>query len=81
MTTIIEKTTQLMTTTQEEDTQYLNEVIQEIKVKRKPGRPRIYTPEEVKERIREYDRRRYYADPAKNIALVKAYYHRNKESQ
>ena len=38
MTTIIEKIAQLMTTTQEEDTQYLNEVIQEIKVKRKPGR-------------------------------------------
>ena len=65
MTTTIEKITQLMTTTQEEDTQYLNEVIQEVKVKRKPGRPRIYTPEEVKERIREYDRRRYHADPAK----------------
>ena len=67
MTTTIEKITQLMTTTQEEDTQYLNEVIQEIKVKRKPGRPRIYTPEEAKERIREYDRRRYHADPAKKI--------------
>ena len=63
MTTIIEKTTQLMTTTQEEDTQYLNEVIQEIKIKRKPGRPIIYTPEEAKERIRAYDRRRYHADP------------------
>ncbi len=81
MTTIIEKIAQLMTTTQEEDTQYLNEVIQEIKVKRKPGRPRVYKPEEAKERIREYDRRRYYADPAKKITLVKAYYHRNKESQ
>ena len=65
MTTIIEKTTQLMTTTQEEDTQYLNEVIQEIKVKRKPGRPKMYTPEEAKERIREYDRRRYHADTVK----------------
>ena len=32
MTTIIEKITQLMTTTQEEDTQYLNEVVQEIKI-------------------------------------------------
>ena len=63
MTTIIEKITQLMTTTQEEDTQYLNEVSQEIKVKRKPGRPRMYTPEEAKERIRAYDRRRYHADP------------------
>ena len=67
MTTTIEKLTELMTTTQEEDTQYLNEVIQEIKVKRKPGRPRLYTPEEAKERVREYDRRRYHADPAKKI--------------
>ena len=67
MTTTIEKLTELMTTTQEEDTQYLNEVIEEIKVKRKPGRPRLYTPEEAKERVREYDRRRYHADPAKKI--------------
>ena len=67
MTTTIEQLTKLMTTTQEEDTQYLNEVIQEIKVKRKPGRPRLYTPEEAKERVREYDRRRYHADPAKKI--------------
>ena len=67
MTTTIEKLTELMTTTQEEDTQYLNEVIQEIKVKREPGRPRLYTPEEAKERVREYDRRRYHADPAKKI--------------
>ena len=67
MTTTIGKLTELMTTTQEEDTQYLNEVIQEIKVKREPGRPRIYTPEEAKERVREYDRRRYHADPAKKI--------------
>ena len=81
MTTTIEQINQLMTTTQEEDTQYLNEVIQEIKVKRKPGRPRIYTPEEAKERIREYDRRRYHADPAKKIALVKANYLRNKNLQ
>ena len=67
MTTTIEQLTKLMTTTQEEDTQYLNEVIEEIKVKRKPGRPRLYTPEEAKERVREYDRRRYHADPAKKI--------------
>ena len=80
MTTTIEKITQLMTTTQEEDTQYLNEVIQEIKVKRKPGRPTNCTPEEAKERIRAYDRRRYRADPLKNTALAKANYLRNKES-
>ena len=65
MTTTIENLKQLMTTTREEDTQYLQEVRQEIKAKRPRGRPRIYTPEEAKERIREYDRRRYYADPEK----------------
>ena len=73
MTTTKENLTKLMTTTYpvgKEDTQYLNEVIQEIKIKRKPGRPRIYTPDEAKERIRDYDRRRYHADPAKKIALV-----------
>ena len=42
-------------------------LFKKIKVKRKPGRPKIYTPEEAKERIREYDRRRYHADPAKKI--------------
>ena len=56
---------QLMTTTHEEDTQSLNEVIPEIKIKRKPGRPKIYTPEELRERKRAYDRLRYHADPAK----------------
>ena len=81
MTSIIENLTELMTTTQEEDTQYLNEVIQEIKVKRPRGRPRIYTPEEAKERIRAYDIRRYHADPEKKKALVKAYKLRNKETQ
>ena len=70
MTTTKENLTKLMTTTSEEDAQYLNAVIQEIKIKRKPGRPRIYTPDEAKERIRDYDRRRYHADPAKKIALV-----------
>ena len=45
-----------MTTTPQEDKQYLNEVIEEIKqTKRKPGRPRLYTPEEAKERVRQYD--------------------------
>ena len=61
MTTTIEKITQLMTTTPEE------EVIQEIKIKRKPGRPKIYTPEELRERKRACDRLRYHADPAKKI--------------
>ena len=49
----------IMETTPEEDKQYLNEVIEEIKTKRKPGRPRIYTIEEAKERERQYDLRRY----------------------
>ena len=49
----------IMTTTPEEDKQYLNEVDEEIKTKRKPGRPRIYTIEEAKERVRQYDLRRY----------------------
>ena len=67
MTTTIAKITQLMTTTQEEDTQYLNEVIPEIKVKRKPGRPKMYTPEELIERKRVNDKRRYDLDPQKKI--------------
>jgi len=67
MTTTIEQLTKLMTTTQEEDTQYLNEVIEEIKVKRKPGRPKMYTPEELIERKRVNDKRRYDLDPQKKI--------------
>ena len=81
MTSIIENLTELTTTTPDEDKQFLNEVIQEIKVKRPRGRPRIYTPEERKERKRANDRRRYHADLAKKIALVKANYLRNKELQ
>ena len=65
MTTTIEQLTKLMTTTQEEDTQYLNEVIQEIEVKRKPGRPKMYTPEELLERKQASDKRRYDLNPAK----------------
>tara|TARA_B100000787_G_scaffold30781_1_gene20675 strand:+ start:105 stop:347 length:243 start_codon:yes stop_codon:yes gene_type:complete len=67
MTTTIEQLTKLMTTTQEEDTQYLNEVIEEIKVKRKPGRPKMYTQEELIERKRVNDKRRYDLDPQKKI--------------
>ena len=37
MTTIIEKLTQIMTTTPDEDKQFLNEVIQEIKSKKRTG--------------------------------------------
>ena len=65
MADIIENLTQLTTTTMNEEKQSLNEVVQEIKVKRPKGRPRIYTQEEAKERIQEYDRRRYHADPEK----------------
>ena len=49
----------IMETTPEEDKQYLNEVKEEIKTKRKRGRPRIYTIEEATERVRQYDLRRY----------------------
>ena len=42
MTSIIENLTHIMTTTHDEDKQFLNEVIQEIKIKRPRGRPRIY---------------------------------------
>ena len=56
----------IMTTTPEEDKQYLNEVKEEIKTKRKPGRPRIYTIEEAKERVRQYDLRRYRENREKN---------------
>ena len=43
MTTTIEKITQLMTTTQEEDTQYFNSVIQEIKIKKTRQTKTLYT--------------------------------------
>ena len=65
MTTTIEQLTQLVTTTQKEDETFLNEVIGEIKVKRARGKPRTYTTEEAKERVRAYDRRRYHEDPEK----------------
>ena len=54
-------------TTQEEDEQYLKEVISEIKVKRKVGRRTKFTAEELLERKRAGDRRRYYQDPAKRM--------------
>ena len=44
MTTTIEKLNQLTATTHEEDTQYLNEVIQEIKIKKKTRQTQnVYT--------------------------------------
>ena len=70
MTTIIENLTQLMTTTPNEDKQFLNEVIQEIKVKRPRGRPRLFTSEESIERRRACDKRRYDRDPQKKIEAV-----------
>ena len=70
MTTIIEKLTQIMTTTPDEDKQFLNEVIQEIKVKRPRGRPRLFTSEESIERRRACDKRRYDRDPQKKIEAV-----------
>lgn len=73
MTSNIEKLTQIMTTTPDEDKQILNEVIQEIKVKRPRGRPRIYTPEEALERKRAKDRRLYHANPEKKKEKVRLY--------
>ena len=67
MTTTKENLTKLMTTTSEEDTQYLNEVIQEIKIKRKPGRPKLFTAEELLIKKRASDKRRYDLDPQKKI--------------
>ena len=70
MTTTKENLTKLMTTTYpvgKEDTQYLNEVIQEIKIKRKPGRPKLFTAEELLIRKRASDKRRYDLDPQKKI--------------
>ena len=65
MTTTIENLNQLTTTTQEKDTQYWYEVIQGIRIKRKPGRPNMYTPEELLERKRASDKRRYDLNSAK----------------
>ena len=78
--TTIENLTQLMTTTPDEDKQYLNEVIEEIKVKRPRGRPKIYTPEEILERKRACDRRRYNKDPQKKIEAIRAYRQSKKEA-
>ena len=71
----------IMTITPEEDKQYLNEVIEEIKTKRKPGRPRIYTIEEAKERVRQYDLRRYRENREKKIEMVKRWQRAKKERE
>ena len=81
MADIIENLTQLTTTTMNEEQQSLNEVVQEIKMKRPRGRPRIYTQEEAKERIKAYDRRRYHADPEKKKELIKKYRQAKKENR
>jgi len=78
LTTTIEKLTELMTTTQEEDTQNLNEVIQEIKVKKGRGAPKLYTPEELLIRKRACDKRRYDLNPAKKIEENRLYRQRLK---
>ena len=80
-TDIIENLKTIMTTTQEEDKQYLNEVKEEIKTKRKPGRPRIYTIEEAKERVRQYDLRRYRENREKKIEMVKKCQRAKKERE
>ena len=71
----------IMTTTPEEDKHYLNEVKEEIKTKRKPGRPRIYTIEEAKERVRQYDLRRYRENREKKIEMVKRCQRAKKEAE
>ena len=76
MTSMIEKLTQIMTTTPDEDKQYLNEVIQEIKVKRPRGRPKgtkKFTEQEALERKREKDRRIYWANPEKKKEYLRMY--------
>ena len=78
-TDIIENLKTIMTTTPQEDQQYLNEVKEEIKTKRKPGRPRIYTVEEAKERVRQYDLRRYRENRETKIEMVKKYQRAKKE--
>ena len=61
-----------MESTPEEDKQYLNEVKEEIKkIKRPVGRPRLYTPEEAKERVRQYDLRRYRENREKKQKWLK----------
>ena len=76
MTTIIENIenlTEIMTTTQNEDEQFLKEVKEEIKeekIKRPRGRPfgtKKFTEEEILERRRAKDRRIYHANPEKKL--------------
>ena len=74
--TTIENLTQLMTTTPDENKQYLNEVIAEIKVKRPRGRPRMYKDYED---CLACQRQKYNEDPTEKIAKVKQYYIDNKE--
>jgi hypothetical protein len=70
---------EVMTTTPTEEATYLNEVIEEIKVKRPIGRPRIFTAEEVIERRKACDKRRYDRDPQKKVEANRIY-RRNKKA-
>ena len=63
MTTTKENLTKLMTTTSEEVISPLDQ----IKIKRKPGRPKLFTVEELLIRKRASDKRRYDLDPQKKI--------------
>ena len=71
----------IMESTPEEDKQYLNEVKEEVKKKRPVGRPRIYTIEEAKERVRQYDLRRYRENREKKIEMVKRCQRAKKERE
>ena len=74
MATIIENLTEIMTTTPEEDKQFLNEVKEEIK--RPRGRPKgtkKITEEEALERKRAKDRRLYWANPEKKKEYLRNY--------
>ena len=82
MTTIIaniEKLTEIMTTTHDEDKQFFNEVKEEInerKIKRPRGRPKgtkKITEEEALERKRAKDRRLYWANPEKKKEYLRNY--------
>ena len=71
----------IMESTPQEDQQYLNEVKEEIKTKRPVGRPRLYTIEEAKERVRQYDLRRYRENREKKIEMVKRCQRAKKEAE
>ena len=67
MTTTKENSTKLMTTTSEEVISPDSLREHQIKIKRKPGRPKLFTVEELLIRKRASDKRRYDLDPQKKI--------------